>query len=84
MGLGLAAMRLGAGRATANDRIDPAVGIELLVRRGDAVTPGTPLARVHTRPGAANVGPAVLAAFVTSDAAPPPALAVIGRLTHDA
>lgn len=45
--LGLAAMTLGAGRATAADRIDPAVGIELAKRVGDHVDPGEPLAVLH-------------------------------------
>lgn len=51
--VGLTAMALGAGRAAKDDPIDPAVGIELAVKVGDAVTPGQVLGRVHARDGAA-------------------------------
>jgi pyrimidine-nucleoside phosphorylase len=47
--LGELAGGLGAGRARQDDVIDPSVGIELLVRRGDAVGPDRPAARVHAR-----------------------------------
>ncbi|HLA24766.1 MAG TPA: pyrimidine-nucleoside phosphorylase, partial [bacterium] len=42
--LGVAAMTLGAGRATKDDTIDPAVGIVLRKKVGDAVRRGEPLA----------------------------------------
>lgn len=45
--LGVAAMRMGAGRAAAEDQIDPAVGIELSCRVGDTIDAGQPLARLH-------------------------------------
>ncbi len=44
--IGRAAMLLGGGRARSTDMIDHAVGIELLVRPGDAVERGRPLAKV--------------------------------------
>ncbi len=47
--LGLVAMELGAGRRSQADRIDPAVGLEVLVKVGEAVAPGTPLLRLHGR-----------------------------------
>lgn len=49
--VGLAAMELGAGRATKDDVIDMAVGVELLAKRGDKVKKGAPLARLHHRDG---------------------------------
>lgn len=48
-GLAEAALRLGAGRLRAEDRVEPSVGLELLVRPGDEVEKGTPLARMHAR-----------------------------------
>lgn len=47
MGLGLLAMQLGAGRASKDDRIDPAVGIVLNKKLYDTVTKGDILAYVH-------------------------------------
>lgn len=45
--VGLAAVSLGAGRATKEDTIDPRVGLELEVRLGDAVEAGQPLLWLH-------------------------------------
>ena len=47
--VGLAANALGAGRATLEDRVDPAVGFVLRVRLGEMVQKGQPLADVHAR-----------------------------------
>ncbi len=46
---GQVAMRLGAGRATKSDRVDPAVGIVLRVKSGEHVAAGQALATVHSR-----------------------------------
>jgi pyrimidine-nucleoside phosphorylase len=54
--LGIGAMRLGAGRATKEDDIDPGVGITVEVKVGDAVSSGDPLARLrYTDPGRLEV-----------------------------
>ncbi|MFW5790288.1 MAG: pyrimidine-nucleoside phosphorylase [Bacillota bacterium] len=45
--VGLVAMALGAGRAKKEDPIDPGVGIEVTVNKGDRVETGDLLARVH-------------------------------------
>lgn len=47
--LGELAGQLGAGRARAGDDVDPAVGLEVLVRVGDQVDSDTPVVRVHAR-----------------------------------
>jgi len=44
---GLAAMKLGAGRSTKEDVIDPAVGIICHKKTGDRVSPGDTLAMIH-------------------------------------
>jgi thymidine phosphorylase len=48
MGVALAALRLGAGRAKAEDRVDHAVGLTCLVKVGDRVSAGDPLCVVHS------------------------------------
>jgi pyrimidine-nucleoside phosphorylase len=48
-----AALQLGAGRLRKGDPVDPAVGILVLARVGDRLTPGAPLAEVHARTDAA-------------------------------
>ncbi|MCF3651056.1 thymidine phosphorylase [Synoicihabitans lomoniglobus] len=47
MEVALAALRLGAGRARAQDAIDPAVGVTALVKIGEVVEKGQPLCIVH-------------------------------------
>jgi pyrimidine-nucleoside phosphorylase len=47
MVVALTALRLGAGRARAEDDIDPAVGVSALVKVGEKVEAGQPLALIH-------------------------------------
>src|SRR5881398_2990449 len=63
--VGMAALRLGAGRRTKDDSIDHAVGVRCLKKRGDAVADGEPLAEVHAEDesSAAEAGEEVLAAY---------------------
>ena len=49
LGLGRAALELGAGRRTKEDEIDHAVGIRCFAKRGDEVQAGQPLAEIHAR-----------------------------------
>jgi pyrimidine-nucleoside phosphorylase len=71
--IGMAALRLGAGRQTKDDSIDHAVGIRCLKKRGDAVAAGEVLAEVHARDDAsAKLAEAeVLDAYDFGDEAPP-------------
>jgi pyrimidine-nucleoside phosphorylase len=47
--IGLCAVAMGAGRTRADQAVDPVVGIELAVARGDAIEAGAPLAHLHVR-----------------------------------
>jgi pyrimidine-nucleoside phosphorylase len=47
--IGLASLRLGAGRSTKDDEIDHAVGIVCRAKRGDEMRRGEPLAEIHAR-----------------------------------
>ena len=53
MGVALAALRLGAGRARAEDPVDPAVGVSALVKMGESIEAGQPLCIVHANSEAA-------------------------------
>jgi thymidine phosphorylase len=48
MAVGLAAWRLGAGRARKEDPVQAAAGVEVLAKPGDQVTEGQDLLRLHT------------------------------------
>lgn len=47
LAIGEAAMRLGAGRQTKEDEVDPVAGLSGLRKPGDSVAPGDVLARLH-------------------------------------
>jgi pyrimidine-nucleoside phosphorylase len=47
--IGQAALQLGAGRATASDGVDFAVGFDHLVKTGQSIHAGHPLCRIHAR-----------------------------------
>jgi thymidine phosphorylase len=68
-----AALTLGAGRMRADQAIDPAVGIMLTSKPGDAVREGEPLAVLHlrARSQAEDASRAVQHAFVISKRRPP-------------
>lgn len=75
--IGVAAMRLGAGRTRKEDDIDHGVGIELVAKLGEEVVEGDVLAILTHRPG--DIEPAVdLAASAwVIDEEPPPSLTLI-------
>jgi thymidine phosphorylase len=47
LGVALAALRLGAGRARAEDPVDPAVGVGSLAKTGQRIAKGEALCMVH-------------------------------------
>jgi thymidine phosphorylase len=76
-----AALSLGAGRTQLTDEIDPLAGVELLVRRGMAIQPGQPVARLYAKkkatclPMAAEMVVSALAQTETPPAERPSVLA---------
>jgi pyrimidine-nucleoside phosphorylase len=77
--IGVAALRLGAGRRTKDDTIDHAVGVRCLAKRGDTVEVGQALAEVHARneESAARGIADVRAAYTVSESPPPERLIVL-------
>lgn len=55
LGVGRAALLLGAGREKKEDKIDPGAGVEVLVKTGDEIEQDQPVARLY---GKRNVGKA--------------------------
>jgi pyrimidine-nucleoside phosphorylase len=82
LAIGLAAMRLGAGRAAKTDEIDHAVGVVCLRKRGDLVEAGGPLAEIHARDEASAEAVAgdVAAAYELADEAPPARSVILDTL----
>jgi pyrimidine-nucleoside phosphorylase len=83
IGVGNAALRLGAGRRTKADTIDHTVGVVCVRKRGDEVAAGDVLAEVHARDEASaeRAVREVADAYELGDEAPPAhsvLLAVIG------
>jgi pyrimidine-nucleoside phosphorylase len=70
--VGMAALRLGAGRQTKDQGIDHAVGVRCLKKRGDSIESGEAIAEVHARDetSAGRAAEEVLAAYGFGDSAP--------------
>ena len=76
--IGRAAGLLGAGRATKESEIDPRVGLEVLVKRGDRVKPGDHVATIHyADEGLADVAEARLRAATHVGDEPPDAVPIV-------
>lgn len=86
LAIGLTGVAMGAGRTRADQKVDPAVGIEIDAKPGDAVRPNQVVARifVRTRSAADPLLERVASAFTYADAAPPVQPLVIERLAHTA
>jgi pyrimidine-nucleoside phosphorylase len=83
LGIGTAAVRLGAGRTTKDETIDHAVGVVCLRKRGDRVEAGEALAEIHGREesAAGAVVDEVRGAYELVDTAPPSRGVVLETLT---
>ncbi len=81
MGVAIAALRLGAGRAKAADSVDPAVGIADLVKAGDRVKTGENLCTIHASSAAAMKEAAgILAGAIQVADTKPARAALIGEI----
>ena len=80
LGVGRAALALGAGRRKKTDRIDPAAGVELLAKPGDRVAEGDPVARLHGEREAEQAEKLVFRALEIGDEPPAPAPAILDDL----
>ncbi len=80
--IGLAAVAMGAGRTRADQKVDPGVGIELAVSRGDRVERGALLAKLYVRqPAEAEaVRARVRGAFAVGEHAEAVPALVLGRI----
>jgi pyrimidine-nucleoside phosphorylase len=84
LAIGLTGVAMGAGRTRADQAVDPAVGIEIEAKPGDAVAVGQVIARLLVR----NKGDAdallerVAGAFSYGDAAPSKLPLVVARITE--
>lgn len=80
--LGLAVVDLGGGRRVESDRVDPAVGLDHVVRLGERVDKGQPLARIHAaREEQAEAAARAVRDAVTLGEAPGDAPLVLERVT---
>ncbi|MFD4430479.1 thymidine phosphorylase [Nocardia sp. NPDC058497] len=83
MGVGIAAWRLGAGRARQGEQVQAGAGIEMHAKPGDAVVAGQPLLTLHTdTPEAFDGAVAALAdaVIVETTAEGKPGELVLGRI----
>lgn len=82
LGLGVAAIDLGAGRRRSDEAVDPSVGFEVLVRVGDRVEIGQPIGRVHARtePSAESARDALGHAIELAETAPTPRSRILDTL----
>ena len=75
-GVGRAALALGAGREKKGDEIDPGAGVEVLIKVGDRIEEGEPVARLYGSRNAERAQALVQEALEISEepVEPPPAI----------
>lgn len=81
--IGVASVRLGAGRARKGDPIDHAVGLVLQAKVGDRLELGAPLIEVHARSQAEAeaLRDTLLSAYAWGDSAPPAIPMILGTVS---
>ncbi|MGB3681903.1 MAG: thymidine phosphorylase [Rubrobacteraceae bacterium] len=80
LGIGQAALALGAGREKKSDEVDPGAGVEILVKAGDRIEKGDPTARLYGGRDAGRAEKLVGEALRLSEEPPEPAPAILDSL----
>ncbi len=78
--VGRAALLLGAGRKKKEDEVNPGAGVEVLVKTGDEVEEGQPVARLYGRRDVERAGELVLKALEIQDTPVERPPAILGSL----
>jgi len=68
LGIGRAALLLGAGRQKKGDKVDPGAGVKVLLKTGDKVEEGQPIARLYGERNAEKAEQIVLESLEISGA----------------
>jgi len=68
LGIGRAALLLGAGRQKKREKVDPGAGVEVLLKTGDGVEEGQPVARLYGERNVEKAEQIVLESLEISDA----------------
>jgi len=79
-GIARAALTLGAGRENKGDKLDPGAGVEVLVKVGDEVEEGEPVARLYGERNAERAEALVREALELSDEPVEPAPGILDSL----
>jgi thymidine phosphorylase len=80
LGVGQAALLLGAGREKKGHEVDPGAGVEVLVKGGDEIEEGQPVARLYGERNIKRARELVLKALEISDAPIEPPPVILGSL----
>jgi thymidine phosphorylase len=80
LGIGRAALTLGAGREKKGDEVDPGAGVEILVTVGDRVEEGEPVAWLYGGRNVGRAGALVLEALELSEGPVEPAPGILDSL----
>jgi pyrimidine-nucleoside phosphorylase len=78
--VGLTGVAMGAGRTRADQKVDPAVGIEIVKKPGDPVATGDVVARLFVRSATSAPLERLASAFTYADAPPRAYPLVIDRI----
>ncbi len=78
--IGALLVAMGGGRERKEDPVDPAVGMRLFKKRGDAVEKGTPMLKIRAHRPAPEWAAAAAAAYTITDRAPAPAPLILEEI----